>query len=194
VILELAPRAAGRAPLDWLGAILTVWSVGVPFLLIEKFSADLLDPTRMVLLAGGIAVLALFVAVERRAPRPLLDLNLFRSRAFTCGSAAAAFYFVAAVSCYFLLPLDAQVVLGLSPVMAGVLVVPLSVVLTALSLLVGHLGGRFGARALSTAGMLCVSGGLFALSSLGPSASYAEIICPLVLPRCRRRAVSPSEQ
>jgi MFS family permease len=78
--------------------------------------------------------------------------------------------------------------------MAGVLVVPLSVVLTALSLLVGHLGGRFGARALSTAGMLCVSGGLFALSSLDPSASYAEIIWPLVLPRCRRRAVSPSEQ
>jgi MFS family permease len=62
-----------------------------------------------------------------------------------------------------------------------VLVVPLSLMLTALSLAVGRLGGRLGARTLSTAGMLCVSGALLGLSVLGPGASYAEIVWPLVV-------------
>jgi MFS family permease len=164
-----------------MGASLAVGAVGAPFLFIEQLSGELLNPTSLALLAGGVAVFALFVVVEWRATWPLLDLTLFRSRGFTCGSVAAAFYFVAATSCYFLLPLYAQVVLGLSPVMAGVLVVPLSVVLTASSLLVGRLGGRLGARTLSTAGMLCVSGALLGLSLLDPSASLAEIVWPLVV-------------
>jgi EmrB/QacA subfamily drug resistance transporter len=177
VILEPGPRATGRASLDWMGAILAVGDVGAPFLFIEQLSENLLNPISLALLA----VIGLFVIVERRAPRPLLNLSLFRSRGFTCGSVMAAFYFVAAVSCYFLLPLYAQVVLGRSPVMAGVVVVPLSLVLTASSLAVGRLGGRLGARTLSTAGMLCVSGALLWLSFLGPGASYAEIVWPLVV-------------
>src|SRR5262245_54771254 len=181
LILEPGSRATSRASLDWMGTILAVGAVGFPFLFIEQLSGNWLSPTGLALLAGGATVLALFVVVERRAPRPLLDLGLFRSRGFTCGSASAAFYFVAAVSCYFLLPLYAQVVLGLSPMMAGVLVVPLSLVLTASSLAVGRLGDRFGARTLSTAGILCVSAAVFGLSFLGPRPSYAEIVLPLVV-------------
>jgi EmrB/QacA subfamily drug resistance transporter len=180
-ILEPGRRAAGQGSLDWLGALLAVGAVGAPFLFIEQPSEDLLSPTTLALLVGGVAALALFVVVERLAPRPLLDLSLFRSRAFTCGSVAAAFYFVAAVSCYFLLPLYAQVVLGLSPVMAGVLVVPVALALTASGVAVSSLGGRLAARTLSTAGMLCVSGALLGLSFLGPGASYAETVWPLVV-------------
>src|SRR5262249_26407534 len=116
-----------------------------------------------------------------RGPWAVLALRLLRSRAFTCGSVAAACYFVAAVSCYFLLPLYAQVVLGLSPVRAGVLLAPVALLITVSSLAVGRLGGRLGARTLSTAGMLCVSGALLGLSLLGPSASYAAIVWPLVV-------------
>ena len=156
-------------------------AVGAPFLFIEQLSGAVPNLRSLALLAGGVAVLALFVVVERRAPRPLLDLSLLRSRAFTCGSVAAACYFVAAVSCYFLLPLYAQVVLGLSPVRAGVLLAPVALLITVSSLAVGRLGGRFGARTLCTAGMLCVSGALLGLSFLGPGASYAAIVGPLVV-------------
>ncbi|MBX9582288.1 MAG: MFS transporter [Gemmataceae bacterium] len=180
-VLDAAPRTAGRTSFDWLGAVLAVGAVGAPFLLVERFSHLSTDPAGLALVAAAVAVLALFVAVERRAPQPLLDLGLFRSRGFTCGSAAAAFYFVAAVSCYFLLPLYAQVVLGLSPVRAGVLIVPLSVALTASSLTAGRLGGHLDARVLGVAGMACVSVALLGLSLLGPDASSAEIVWPLVV-------------
>ena len=181
IILKSGPRSPGRGSLDWLGTLLSLGAVGVPFLFVETFTGNLLNPTSLALLMGGTVLLVLFVLMERRASLPLLDLSLFRSRGFTCGSLAAAFYFVAAVSCYFLLPLYAQIVMGLSPVMAGVLMVPLSIVLTVSSLTVGRLSGRYGARTLSTAGMLCVSGAVFGLSLPGAEASYIEFVWPLML-------------
>src|SRR5262249_33403129 len=56
--------------------------------------------------------------------------------------------------------------------MAGLLVGPVSLVLMASSLSVGRLGGRLGARTLSTAGMLCVSASLLGLSLLDAGASF----------------------
>lgn len=180
-ILKARPRSLDRTAMDWTGAVLAVAATSAPFLVIEQLSEAGLKPASLAILLGGVVALALFVQVERRLPRPLLNLELLRRRAFTCGSVAAAFYFVAAVSCYFLLPLYAQLVLGRSPVMAGVLIVPLSLVLTATSLTVSSQGDRIGARTLSTAGMLCISAGLVGLSWLGPDASTASIVWPLVL-------------
>ena len=185
VVLDLAVlrnRTAGAgASLDWPGAVLSVLVVGAPFLLIERLSRDFQDPVGLALLVGSLILLGLFVAVERRSAWPLLDLRLFRSRAFTCGSVAAAFYFIVATFAYFLLPLYAQVVLGLSPLSAGLLLVPLSVALTATSQLVGRWSVRLSARILSTAGLICVSTAVFGMSLLGPTSSYAYLVALLVL-------------
>lgn len=182
-LVVLRNRTAGPgAPMDWRGAVLSVLVVGAPFLLIERLSWDLQDPTGLaLLLAGQILLVGLFVAVERWSAWPLLDLGLFRLRAFTCGSVAATFYFIVATFGYFLLPLYAQVVLGLSPFSAGLLLVPLSVALTASSQLVGLMTSRFSARVVSTAGLICSSAAVLGMSLLGPTASYSYVVGLLVL-------------
>ena len=169
------------APIDRWGGVLSILIVGAPFLLIERLSRDLLDPIGLAFLLVGLILLGLFIEVERRSAWPLLDLRLLRSRAFTCGAIAAAFYFIVATFGYFLMPLYAQVVLGLSPFFAGLLIVPLSVALTVTSQLVGHKAGRFSARIVSTAGLICVSTGVLGMSFLGPEASYPCIVGLLVL-------------
>jgi sugar phosphate permease len=166
--------------MDRWGAVLSVLVVGAPFLLIERLSR-LKDPLTLAFLLGGLILLGLFVVVERRSAWPLLDLRLLRSRAFTCGSIAAAFYFIVATFGYFLLPLYAQVVLGLSPFFAGLLIVPLSVALTVSSQLVGQMAGRFSARIVSTAGLICTSIGVLGMSLLGPKASYPYMVGMLIL-------------
>jgi EmrB/QacA subfamily drug resistance transporter len=185
LLLDLAVlrnRAAGpEAPMDWRGAVLSLPVVGTPFVLIEHLSGTIHSLIGPAYLLAGVTLLGLFVAAERRPAWPLLDLRLFRSRAFTCGAVAAAFYFIAATFGYFLLPLYAQVVLGLSPFSAGLLLVPLSVALTASSELVGRLAGRLSARVVSTAGLLCTSTAVFGMSLLGPTASYPYVVGLLVL-------------
>ena len=172
------------APMDWWGGVLSVLVVGAPFLLIEGLSR-LTGPVTLAVLLGGLILLGLFVAVERRSAWPLLDLRLLRSRAFTCGSIAAAFYFIVATFGYFLLPLYAQVVLGLSPFFAGLLIVPLSVALTVSSQLVGQMAGRFSARIVSTAGLICTSIGVLGMSLLGPMPSYPYMVGVLILAGAR---------
>jgi EmrB/QacA subfamily drug resistance transporter len=168
------------APMDWWGGVLSVLVVGAPFLLIEGLSR-LTGPVTLAVLLGGLILLGLFVIVERRSAWPLLDLRLLRSRAFTCGSIAAAFYFIVATFGYFLMPLYAQIVLGLSPFSAGLLIVPLSVALTVSSQLVGQMAGRFSARIVSTAGLICTSIGVLGMSLLGPKASYPYMVGMLIL-------------
>lgn len=181
-LVVLRKRTTGSgAPMDWWGAVLSVLVVGAPFLFIERLSRDFQDPVGLAILLASLILLGLFVVVERRSAWPLLELRLFRSRAFTCGSIAAAFYFIVATFGYFLMPLYAQVALGLPAFSAGLLIVPLSVALTVSSQLVGHLGGRFSARVVSTLGLICTSTGVLGMSLLGPTASYPSIVGLLVL-------------
>src|SRR5262249_19237802 len=94
---------------------------------------------------------------------------------------AAAFYLCVATFGYLLLPLYAQVVLGLSPFTAGLLLVPLSVALMAASQLVGRLAGRFSARLVSSVGLICTSTGALGMSLLGPTPSYPLLVGVVVL-------------
>ena len=184
LVLDLAVlrrSALPAVPMDWWGGLLSIPLLGSPFLMIETFSRDLDAPTVGLFVTVAAALLGMFVVVEKRSARPLLELRLFRIRPFVCGSIAAALYFVTATSCYFLLPLYAQFILGLSPLSAGLLLVPLSVALTATSQLVGRLSHRFGARTISTAGLLCTSTAVLVLSTLGPTSTFAAIVGPVIL-------------
>ena len=184
LVLDLAVLrrpAVPAVPVDWWGGLLSIPLIGAPFLVVNAFARDVDSATSGIVVLLAVALLGLFVLVEKRSVRPLLELQLFRIRPFVCGSIAAALYFVAATSCYFLLPLYAQFVLGLAPLTAGLLLVPLSVALTATSQLVGRLSGQFGVRTISTAGLLCTSTAVLVLSTLGPTASYAAMIGPVIL-------------
>lgn len=83
---------------------------------------------------AGVVVLAVFVRHERRAPRPLLDLDVLRPRGVKPGLAAC----FALMGCYsaflFTLTLHLQTGLGFSPLAAGIAFVPYAAGFGALSL------------------------------------------------------------
>ncbi len=160
---------------DLAGAALSIPLIGIPFLLIERLAARTAQGFPWELLAAGLGLLAVFLVVELRMAAPLLDPRVFRLRAYVCGSFAAAAYFVAAASCYFLVPLYAQAVLGLTPFQAGLVMLPLSVALTAASQVIGGLSKYISARVVASLGLLCTAGGVFALSFLGPAAGLLVV-------------------
>ena len=169
------------AALDGIGAILSILVVGMPFLLVERLSSGLWSWSRLGIGLLCVGTLGLFVAVERRSPRPLVDLDLFRSRVFVCGSVAASCYFMAATSCYFLIPLYGQLLLGLSPLWAGLSLLPVSVALTVASQILPRLTRRVSVRALTTTGLICAGTAVLLMGSFGRSTSYLHMIWPLIL-------------
>ncbi len=132
-------------------------------------------------LLGTTAVLALgaFVRHERRSSEPLLPLSLFRSLPFSGANAMTLLVYTALGGLFFLLVLQLENVLGFSATGAGIALLPINVLMLALSPLAGRLAGRLGPRWPMAAGALVCAGGLLLLADLraGPAS------LPAVLPR-----------
>jgi EmrB/QacA subfamily drug resistance transporter len=128
------------------------------------------------LAALGLASLFAFWRIEHRSPEPIVDFELFRNGPYF-GASAAAFALVGAYwSVMFFQSQYLQDVLGHSAVLSGLLILPITVPMVFISPLSGRLIARFGARRLMTAGMLCGTVGVIALTQVGAGSSYALLL------------------
>ena len=108
-------------------------------------------------LAGGAVLLAVFVVVELRQPRPMLDMGLFRVPAFV-GVSVATFCIGAGMFALFpYLSIYFQDILGYSPLGAGLLFLPLTVFVFAVPLTTRKLAPRAPLRLLLTVGLALVA-------------------------------------
>ena len=111
-----------------------------------------------------------FAIVEIRTEHPLLPLTIFRSRAFSAASVAAASMTFGMYAMLFLMPLFLQAVQGASPAAVGLQMLPVSLAFFLVSLKSGRLATRFGARPIMTWGLALMGLGLLALSTLSRTA------------------------
>jgi EmrB/QacA subfamily drug resistance transporter len=87
-------------------------------------------PWLWLVMAGGVAVIAAFVKLERRIAAkggmPLIDLTLLADKAFMRGLGAAFFFFFANLSFYLIMTMYMQKALKIPPLDAGLVFVPLA--------------------------------------------------------------------
>lgn len=103
-----------------------------------------------------------FVMIERRAPEPILPLDLFGQRIIAVASVVGALVGAAMISMATFVPLWVQSVLGGSPTAAGASIAPMAVGWPLAGALAGRMLPRLGFRPLILGGL-----GLTALSGLG---------------------------
>ncbi|HEY4604510.1 MAG TPA: MFS transporter [Blastococcus sp.] len=137
-----------------------------------------------VLVPGAIGVLAVAVFLWRqtRSPQPLLPVWLLHDRSRAGAYLAAAVAVVGAFGMFLMLTYHFQVVLGWSPVRAGVAFLPLSVAVAASAYGLGsRLLPRVAPRALIVPGLVLAAAGLGVLGTLPPSSGYLIPILPAEL-------------
>ena len=169
--LVVPPAWAQRRPrLDPLGALGVSASLALALVPLTLGRDEGWPAWTWASLAAALPVLALTVAWERRLARrggePLLDLPLFRDRAFSAGlvvNFGLVFFFG---SFMFVLTLLLQAGLGQSPLQAGVEALPLAASFTTMSILSPRIQARLGARAV-TAGAVITTIGAIALACTG---------------------------
>jgi EmrB/QacA subfamily drug resistance transporter len=134
-------------------------------------------------LAGiaGVAALAGFFAVERRADQPMLPLSLFASAQFTGANLTTVAVYGAMSAALFLITVRLQVTLGYSALEAGASMLPFTGLMLALSAHVGGLAQRIGPRLPMTAGPLLSAGGLLLFAGVGPGDRYFAAVLPAVI-------------
>lgn len=158
---RMIPAPAQRRParIDWTGAL--VLSGALVCLLLGVTSAGTRGwgaPGVLALLAGGLALGAGWVALERRLDEPLVDLRVLRSRPVAATNLAATLVGFAMFSSFLLIPQFAQTParagygFGSSVTEAGLIMLPSAVVMLVAGPLAGGLGSRIGFRAILATG------------------------------------------
>ena len=168
--------------LDVAGTVLvSAGLAGVVYALTEGPTLGWTAPTTMVTLVGGILLLGAFLALERRQPNPILPLELFRSAQFSGANAVTFVVYGGLGGALFLLPVQLQQVLGYSPLAAGLSLLPVTILMLALSARSGALAARIGPRFQLTVGPLLVGAGLALMARIGAGGDYVDQVFPAVL-------------
>jgi MFS family permease len=177
---ELGERRPARV--DWWGNL--TFAVGLILLMvgitmgIQPYGGHAMgwtNPQVLGEIAGGIALLVLFVLIEQRVKEPLFELSLFRIRAFTAGNLASFLMFLSRGGLQFILVIWLQGIwlpehgysFASTPLWAGIHMLPLVGGLLLAGPISGFLSDRFGARPFATLGAL-LSAVSFALLELLP--------------------------
>jgi len=172
---ETGTRGGGR--IDWWGNV--TFAVGLSAVLIavtfglQPYGGHTMGWTNPLvdgLIVGGLILLAAFVAIENRVSAPMIQLGLFRLRAFTYGNLAGLAISIGRGGMQFVLIIWLQGIwlplhgydYNNTPLWAGIFMLPLTAGFLAAGPVSGYLSDRLGSRGLATGGAA-----LFGASFLG---------------------------
>ena len=180
--LRLPEAPASGAALDLAGAVsASLGALAVIWSLVESGGTNW-DATNLGLMAGGLLVLAAFLAWERRAAAPMIPTRLFRDLQFSAANATAFFAYGAIFSATFLMSQYFQMSLGYGPLATGLRFLPWTATPLFIAPLAGALADKLGPRPLMALGLAMQAAGLAWVALLaGHTASYAAIVVPLVI-------------
>ena len=167
--------------LDYPGAVLAAVALSASVFAVTEQPARGWSTLVVGSLAIGILGAIAFIAHEARARAPMLPLSLFRERNFTIGNLATFTSYLGLGGVIFLLPVFLQEVSGYSPVQAGLALLPVTLLMIALSRRFGALADRTGSRMLISIGAVVAACGLLLLVRVDQRADYVSEVLPALL-------------
>ena len=134
------------------------------------------------MLGGGLALLALFVALQARVRDPLMRLAIFRAPNLAAANVAQLLLGAAWIPMWFFLNLYLQQVLGYGAFEGGAALLPMTVTIMALMVIVApKVIARFGPKTPTVAGLLVLAAGMAVLSLVRPDGSFLVDVLPASL-------------
>jgi len=138
------------------------------------------NPLVLGALALGVVLLVAFIWIELHVKDPLFSLGLFKIRAFAAGNASSFLASIARGGLQFMLIIWLQGIwlplhgynYDVTPLWAGIYLLPLLIGFVVMGPLSGWLSDRFGARLFSTTGMLIQATGFLLLTTLPTNFNY----------------------
>jgi len=183
VMLVPAKRLASRPSTDLPGA---ATAAGGLFLIVFGFDRAQTNgwtaPQTIGSLVGGVALLGLFVLIEKRSSHPLLPLRLLEDRPRAGSYLAVLFTGIGTFGIFLFVTYYLQQNLGYSPLMSGLAFLPMIGSVIATSVGVNSiLLTKLGPRPLIVSGMLLAALGQVLLTRLEVDSTYAANILPSLI-------------
>lgn len=166
---------------DWISAILSAAGLGLAITAIDGIGNDLPAWLTLTQLMGGIIAFALLLLRERGAASPMLPVDLLRIPVFSLSVTTSIVSFTAQLLAFVSLPFLLQNVMGHSPSVAGLLMMPWPLAIAVVAPIAGRLSGRFPPAILGGLGLAALAAGLLALSLMSKDAAVWDIAWRMAL-------------
>jgi EmrB/QacA subfamily drug resistance transporter len=170
-------RAPRPRRIDPVGQVLVIAGLAtLTYAIIEAGRVGFGAAQVVTLLAVALVCFAVLVSYELRRREPLLEMRFFRSAPFAGASAIAVCLFAATGGFLFMSTLYLQNVRGLSPLHAGLYLLPMAAMMIVFAPIAGRLVASFGARLPMVAGGLAVLATGLMLTGLAPDTSVPLLL------------------
>jgi EmrB/QacA subfamily drug resistance transporter len=171
-----------QARIDPPGLVLSSAAIGVlVYTIIEAPGRGWGSPATVAGFAGALVLVAAFVAVERRRERPMIDLTLFRTPAFSAASASVTVAFFALFGFIFLVTQYFQFLRGYGTLSTGLRILPVAMTIAIGSVGGVALAGRIGTRPVVTTGLLLLGSSFGWIALSATFTPYNQIVGQMVL-------------
>jgi len=177
-------RNGGTRHFDIAGAISITAGVSLlVYTLVDAADAGWASAQTLGLGAAALALIAGFVAIERRTKAPLVPFpGIFRIRTISGINVAAVLVAAALFAMFFFVSLYMQQVLGYDALKAGISYLPLAVGIIVSAGVASQLTTRFGFKPTLIAGLIVTAAGLIWFAQVSPNGSYlSDILFPSLL-------------
>jgi MFS transporter, DHA2 family, multidrug resistance protein len=187
VVLLLAPvllpefwdRSAGRV--DLTSVTLSLAAIVSIIYGIKELAKDGLDPTPAVAIAAGVLAGVAFVRRQRRLEHPLVDVSLFRSRIFNGALAVLLLGMATVGGIYLFVTQYLQMVEGLSPIGAGLWLLPPATALVLSSMFAPAIARRVRPSYVVAGGLAVSATGFLALTQVSGSSGLSWLVAGFLL-------------
>jgi EmrB/QacA subfamily drug resistance transporter len=167
------------ARIDVIGAALNAVGLsGTVYALIEGQRLGFSRPAVVASLVVGVACLIAFPWWERRAPRPMMPLDIFASRNFAVGNLATLFLYAGVSVGMLIVTLFLQEAAGLSAIEAGLATLPVPVLSFLLARRFGTWAGTRGPRLFMAVGPVVAAVGYLLMSTVHEPFAFATQMLP----------------
>ena len=192
LFIPAVPRQPRPPTFDWLGFVLVNAIIFLWFMLLGNgqrwgWSSDIVLGFAAAVLAGSIA----FYWSQRRAGPTLLDLNLFRNRAYAAGLVIMFWFGFGTLATVYAFPIFGQLVQNFSPTTAGVLLLPASIFAALLMPFTGKAADLYPNRSLIGVGILLSAASVFALAIADANTRFWYVVLMLLVTRIGSAIVTP---
>ncbi|WP_227999019.1 MFS transporter [Nocardia australiensis] len=175
-------KADNAQRLDLLGALLSLLGIGsIVVGLLEGSDRGWSDPLVLVLLIGGLCLLALLVWHEFRTDQPMIDPRIFTIRGVEAGAVSVFVLSFAAYGFIYMLTQYLQFVGGLSTLKVVAAMIPFALVMIPASRFTPALAARFGGNRVTPAGFVVAAVGFGLCATLSVDVDYFVLTIGLVL-------------
>ncbi|MEZ5320817.1 MAG: MFS transporter [Microthrixaceae bacterium] len=171
-----------EAILDPVGVLLAVGAIGgLLYGINEGPESGWTSPAIMGTIGAGLALMGVFVWWELRNPHAMLDMRLFKIRAFSVGSTTISLQFFAMYGLYFAVAQYLQISHGYSPLRTAVACLPIGMVGMVAAPMSAVFVRRFGHRTVVGSGLILSALGLLIMGDASPTTSYLLLFVGFVM-------------